>query len=354
MILIWLGTPAANAQTADQPRVAKETEIRPLVIMVSMQQCCADKAWIEAEKRILIELDLLNLDVRSIDGVATDEYHQQTELDDLAEQHWAALAIRLTRHTQGKRVELWIVDRLNQKTTRRRLRLEEVAPSEKPTIAALKTIEALRVSLHELRLTPQTREPKPSPPKAIEALVLESPVLAEKKNRAISLKMGFSAVGSPGGVNTAGVLNAALGWLPQRSIAIELNGAISLITQDIKKDDVSTSFNLASGRLNLVWEFMRLNVFRFSFGAFGGAAVLWTQGKSIGDHPTKTDSAWTGYLGGLMRLGVAPLEQLIINLDFNAGSLFPAASIELEQVQVAEFGRPLFEGMVSIETRFML
>ena len=88
------------------------------VVIVSLNTCCPDEAWLEAEQITRTEFTALDFEVQVVPGAAQSEKERREELIKLAQQNEAAAALRIVREQGPAKggVELWVSNRSKEPT----------------------------------------------------------------------------------------------------------------------------------------------------------------------------------------------------------------------------------------------
>jgi hypothetical protein len=339
---------------SQEPRA--DDELPPIVLLMSLEECCPDEAWPEVEKAVAAELEALRLRVHLVNG--EDSRARGDELDRVALEHGAACAIRIARATgdDPSGVEIWIADRATDKTTMRRIEVEEKDGGSGVAIAALRTVEALRASLLELRITrsaPAELTPAPELVEIADEVKVDSGEERPAKPHRFGLALGFGPSGSPGGVGVIGSVVAVAGWHAIEHLSIEIDGALSAAGEDIEQSGARSTFDYATVRAWASWDIRGRGVLRPMLALGGGPLFSWTEGQDTEGFAGSTELATVAYLGGAAQLGIAVARSFWLRLGARVGALLPEVRVEFAGDEVASFGQPLVEGFALVEVRFL-
>jgi len=131
-ILVFLATLAFHSP-------ARSEDKQPLVILVSMQKCCPEEAWPEAELAAKDEFRSLKFQVETMAGLAKDARERRLELGVFADRKQAACAVRIVRLPDGEscNTEIWVSDRGTGKTIMRILYTPSTTDREAARVNAL-------------------------------------------------------------------------------------------------------------------------------------------------------------------------------------------------------------------------
>ncbi|MDD5309947.1 MAG: hypothetical protein PHU25_21730 [Deltaproteobacteria bacterium] len=363
-----LGLAALPAAAEDEPFDGA------LIVLVGMGQCCAQDAWPEAENALSAELSTLNITVATVNGVATSEREQRLELERVVAERKAVCAVRIERIAPGEGggVELWISDRLTGKTTIRRVPVEDSNDREFAEIVALRLVEALRAGLLEIEIgalgetsakgktvvsSPIVVAPRPqsatSPKPAQDEKKCAPAPEQERGEPHLGVGLGAEAAGSPGGIGAMGALDLVVGWHPIGRLSVALDLFSTVIATDLKKDGGRASVGFGALRGWISWNIRDKGVLRPSLGLGGGAALSWASGETSDAYAGATDYATVGYMGALLQLGLAFKNDVWLILGARAGALVPEVRVSFAGSDVASMGRPLVEGFLIVDVRFL-
>lgn len=330
-----------------------ENEIQDKVILVTAPDTNSPTAWPEAEDAVRQELLLMNLSVDTVVSQIPLNSEKQGELQRIAKEQNAAAAIRLVRSAETDKagVDLWIVDRVTGKTTYRQLEVKSRYDAGATIDVAVRTAEALRASLLELRMVDHQPVKNVVSP-LMSQIVAQTRVHRETKLFAIGF--GGSVDYSPGGSKVRGAFEAAALVQPISGLDIELNVSISPLGVELTTDQEfsSSTFNFTLIRLMAFYRFFRDQMFQPAVGIAGGALVGWVEGHDAAGQLLLQDTEVLGYLGGAARGYLFFNRSLAIVMGILVGVTLPELELAHAQYTAATFGRPLIEGMLSIQIRF--
>ncbi len=330
------------------------TEVQDKVVLVKNGDTESPSAWPEAEEAVRQELLLTNLMVETVWGPVGDVDSEQNRLQRIAEENKAAAAVRLVRSTETNEagVELWVVDRVTGKTTFRKLDVKQEAGSGAVIDVAVRTVEALRASLLELRMVERQSTTTPVPPKS-ERIAADTRVRSD--THLVGLGFGGAGNYSPGGVEIRGSFEILAVVQPLRGLDIELNGTLSPLGKELKTDKESSSstFSYSLIRLMLFYRFFPHSMFQPSIGLSGGMLVGWVEGRAD-NEVLKQETAVVPYLGGGLRGFLFIKKSLAFVLGAFGGTTFPKLTLTHgTKFEAARFGRPFVELSLTLQLRFL-
>jgi hypothetical protein len=140
-----------------------------------------------------------------------------------------AFAILVYPEDRGVTAEIWVSDRLRQKTVVQRARLTEIDHERESEILAVRAVELLKASLAEFWVAPEPAPPAPAPPIApVEKPAAPAPVSARRTAFAAGIGIGVG-VGVLDGFREVGVqwmptLLASYGWQDGTALQLGLHG----------------------------------------------------------------------------------------------------------------------------------
>ncbi len=369
---VWPAFPRESAQPGEVT-----------VLMVSMQQCRPDEAWLEAEQAARTEFESLNLDVEVVQCTAMGEREHRADLGEIADKNNADCAFRILRSPSGdsSQVEIWINDRISGKTSYRLLHTDCDTVPEAARVTALKIVDVLQASL--LKLPPRGRaqgsmpaevsrpieepdagpkEPAGAPeahrndkvekkPAAASGPVVETSAETEEPSGPFGLRLGAGLLTSPGGAGLLWAAQLCLRWEALEELSFELDGTLSFSGQDIESNGARSSFDLTAVRAWVLFDALRQGTWRPSFGLGAGVVVPWSKGVDSNEFLAHTDKTLVAYVGISAQLAVLLTRYLGLRLGARAGLLFPEVRVLFDGEQVAAFGRPMVEGFLDLELR---
>jgi hypothetical protein len=361
---LGLSRPAAGQDSAAAVNAAVD------VVIVSMTACCQDHAWKEAEDKAGAELSALQFSVEVIEGTAADEQGQYEELEQAVEQGGVTCAVRFSLSPDGGGgADLFIVDAATGDRVFRRMTVPEASDAEAASVIALRVVETLQASLLELtsgvgpvepageeNAAGEEEEEKVEPPAAtplppVEDIFKKPPEKKKMEPGKVGLRLGLSALGSPGGTDVMGAVNLSLRGSVASFLSLELDNAITLLSRPIRSGIASSSFDIAVLRGWILWDFLRHRIVRVSAGGGAGLLLAWSTGFGPRAVEAETDLTNAAYVGATVQIAFVLTENLWLRLGFNAGAALPAVTIYFFGEEMADFGLPLMEGFLNLEIR---
>lgn len=356
---IVAGLLLANAADA-QDVPAGSQEANPKVVIVSLAACCKDEAWVEAESLVKTELSTLDIEVDIFDGSAVTENDLKDELMSISEERDAIGALRIMRSSSGdgEGINVWIFNRSTGKAITREIPVDK-ENEYAALIAALQVVELFRASLFEangegggqeggssntssINDNKQDTEKKPKP----------SGNTSGRWKQTVGVRIGMEALGSPGSVGALGAINMGIRWNFLPYLAVELDGLVTLLGEDIKHEYASASFDIALVRAWLLWRLYNKSIFRSCMGVGTGVIIAWSEGSAPEGYITRAERQEAAYIGGTLQVALVPYRYIWIRLGFTAGTTLPRINVKFWGESIATFGMPLLEGFLNLEFRF--
>lgn len=318
-----------------------------LVLLDVSAPSAPGKRWPEAEARARAELESAGLDVAEIGAVELDAQRSLDALSRAAQSRHAVAAARIVRFEQPASVEVWIVDEVTGKGTFRRLPLDGLDPSQATSVVALSVVELLNASLLELRAGHAGHGPQ-APSEGVYRLVDRSLGESSAPYR-LAVRGGASIMGSPGGLGlSAGpALALGLGLLP--GLALEADAAASVIQSSLTAAAGTERVGLGFARLELVWRSSAARRLQAQLGLGGGALFVWARGTANDHYTAHADFTASALPSAVASIALRVTDSLRMRVGCGAGVALPKVSLEMAGVAVADVGRPLLDGSLSLE-----
>jgi len=330
---------------------AQSQEKKPLVILVSMQKCCPEESWPEAELAARDEFRSLKFNVETMSGLAKDSRERRLELGVFADRKQAVCAVRIVRLPDGDscNTEIWVNDRDTGKTIMRILYTPSTTDREAARLTALRLVEALLASMAEA--SQYQGEPDGVDPTAEMAALTRVKRKGPPPPPPFGFRLGTGFISSPGGTGTLGAVQVCLRWDAFEKFSFELDTILSVIGDDISKEGNASTFDAAAIRVWAVWEFLRLHNLRGHLGAGAGIVLPWAKGVESANYLSTTDRTVTAYAGLTTQLAYEFNRNFGLRFDLKVGFAIPEVRVYFAEIQAATFGRPMVEGFLNLEVK---
>lgn len=331
--------------------IALGQDTRGGVVLLTMADCCPALSWPEAEDALIAEMELMDLSVTVIPSQAKGDAAQRDESEQVASRLGAAAAVRLTKSKRDDRagVDLWIVDRVTGKTTFRSIDVDRQYDSAATIDVAVRTVEALRASLLELRISGREAPKEPVSPEIAE-LVDNTPLESDRRLLGLGASAGLNL--SPGGMGPRGALELTAVVHPIAGLDIELSLLVSPVGKEIRSEEARSSFDYVLIRGWAYYRFFEKSMVQPAVGACGGTLIAWAKGTTLDGDLLEKVSKTVVYVGGGLRLYVFPTKLYDLFIGGNAGVTLPEIKAVHGTDQAATFGRPFVEIILGAQLRF--
>jgi hypothetical protein len=325
-VLVWASGAGAVARAAE---ASPPPDLDKLVIL--LRPPSIDELTREALSRITGELAAarfrviifpLDTGVDPIEQVET----VGRDLDPVA----AFALVRGTAASAGS-VDLWVSDRLAQRTTIQRMHVQDGDVSRAAEVLAVESVEQIRVSMADLWPRPV---PAPAAPRAAPSAD------AEPARASLGLGMGVLQDFRSGSPNPqwAPVARLAYGRPGGFALALALSGLGP--ASDLVEDAGTAQVRRATGWLAVVRSFRPGRVLQPFLSLGGGVDYLRAQGSAPDPTRAHTRLSWSALaaVGGGLAVAVAPHVALVLEVE---GMMFwPPVVVRIGGQDAAPFDHP--------------
>lgn len=299
----------------------------------------------EAITRIRGELVADGFDVSVID--APTGAGPQDVLARVARSKGSTITLGLFLQADAKSAELWVVDRLTDKTVVRRVRISEGTASSVPEVLARRSVELLRASLLEILVDAPRRSEMPADSRQSAASWAARDVELPSKH-SWGAELGIQALAAPGGVGAAVMpiarLRASLGR--RTSARLSLSGLGSRPRIDTESGSATLSqelvlLELLADLFPQPWLIPHLSL---GAGAYRVALVGNASSPYVGLRAERVVFAADAGVG----LALPLASSIALNFEAHGLLVAPYPVIRFLGVEKARVGNPLASGQVSI------
>jgi hypothetical protein len=247
--------------------------------------------------------------------------------------------------------EIWVSDRLVDRTSVERMRLNSDEPERGATILAVRAVELLKASLAEFWTVPE--RPRPPPPPPVENRPLPAKPLPVV--RAPALNEGVSAHAALGVLHSFGEIGPV--WTPLLQLSY---GTANGIGGRLTFGGFGSNATLAApeGRAQVQQQFGTLEGFIMSrlsapvqfFGTAGlGAYHLSVDGTGIFPYRARpTAQAWSLLAGGGIGIAAEVYPNVALNLEGRALWALPPAVVQFDDTMIGKTNWPLLLASLGI------
>jgi hypothetical protein len=347
--------------------VTQESVNTENAVLLSRTTCCHDTAWVEAETAMAEELRLLNIPVTTISVQAEGETDLPEALIRETRYMNAAVAVSVLRISgPTARVEVWIYDRITDKTLVKSWTLADQNDPDAAMVAGIRAVEALRASLLEIRMHPaltvssqQEQKPLSDLAKSTKLYGGKEPEDQQPHNQLVSDEIKRVAVGagpsllaSFQGAGVRGGFDIAFDWQPFRFAALHFDTAYWPMGEDIEKDGAVSALKLLLVRGGLTFVISDKRIVRPSVSILGGGFMAFAEGlKAKEDQTPVSDINKVGYIGGAFDTAFRISHWFFLRLNIGVGVTLPEVVLHHGDVEAASIGRPLLDASLRAEVR---
>jgi hypothetical protein len=196
-------------------------------------------------------------------------------------------------------------------------------------------------------------EPTPELREIADEVQVDGPAEQPRQPPRFGLAVGAGPIWSPGDVGITGAIGVLVVWRVLSHLNAELDGVFGVLGEDIESAGASSTFDYSAVRIWAGWDVRGQGVLRPLLGLGAGALFSWTRGRDAEGYAGRADNAVVAFLGGKAELGLALARAFWIRLGARVGVLLPEVEVRFGEEQVARFGRPLVEGFLMAEVRFL-
>jgi hypothetical protein len=292
-------------------------------------------------RRVTAELHSLGFFVVTVPDDETPKSAAQMET--IAQSSDAVAAVRVAVGETS--IDLWIVNLRTHEMVLRR-----VVSGKDPTVAALRSVEALRVSLVDLQaLLPPPPEPEPEPPRpreARETLVVPPP---PARRPALGFELGLGVASGSGGFS--GSLHAVgqVEWMAGTHWAIHVLGVAPLMSSRVTANEGSAEVTFGLLGTGVTWQLLAPGPFTPYLGAGVAGVLLYTRGVPSAGFVgySQVNLMAAPYLRAGSSFSLASGWRL--SADLLAAASTPEPVVFFGDRRASAWGRPLLLGDLGIE-----
>jgi hypothetical protein len=295
-------------------------------------------AMAEAIIRVRGELISEGFQVEVMDGLTGTE--SRGWLERLAEAHQADAVVAVLGDETPDSVEVWVVDKVTEKTVMRRIPFKPQS-DHAPKTFAIHALELLRASFLEigLRLGSRPGENKPVPPEVVHFVDSERPATRPAR---LGVEVGGATVIGFGDIGPAILPVMHLGWAIRPSLVALVTvagfGSHASMQNDVGSAKVDEAFALLGAR----YRFLAGRRLRPTLSLSAG--VLHTHGAAQAQtdftYRGREAALWSFLLDSGIGIGIALAERFEVSLAAHAQIADPYPAIRFDKSVVATSTRP--------------
>jgi hypothetical protein len=292
-------------------------------------------------RRVGAELHSLGFDVVTAPDDETPK--SAAQMESTAQSSDALAAVRVAIGDTS--VDLWIV---NVRT--HEMLLRRVAAGRDAAVTALRSVEALRVSLIDLQalLPPPPPEPEPIA-KQVEPRESIAPIAPPPRRNNFGFELGLAAATGTGGFDPSMHAVGQLQWLASAHWAAQVLGVAPITTSKVSAGEGSANVTFGILGAGATWQPLAPNVWTPYLGAGVAGVLLYTRGAPspgfIGHSQVDLTAAPYLRAGSSFSLGPA----LRFTADLLGAVSAPEPVVYFDSRRASAWGRPLLLGTVGVE-----
>jgi hypothetical protein len=299
-----------------------------------------------------LEAELRSLGLRVISRVSPGPQGTRALLERAARREGAIAAVQVI--AQGTKAELWIADRVTNKTVLREIAIETQDRNRADDSIAVGVAELLRASLMEVNAPSRAQGAYASTPELRELGYGRSVRDPADSDARLWLSLGTGAELGIRGVGPSMLGHARAGWTPERGFGVELLGGMTLIPALIERSAgrARLSSEWLGAAATFSWRGRNSN-----FSTRAGMGVLGVRVRARGESAqaplravTETATSAGPYVHGGPAFGS---DSFRIRLNAGALMLLTPPTVRFAEETVARWGAPSlfvdlgFEGVIS-------
>ncbi len=260
----------------------------------------------------------------------------------------AAATLGLFVQEDAKAAEVWVVDRLTQKTVVRRIEMTDPSADSAPEVLARRSVELLRASLLEILIDEQERPASRGPHE--EASRWAAKGLARKEPR-WGVAAGAEVLTSFGGVGSTVMPVGRVRFVLVEPLSARLSLAGLGTQPEVEAPVGAASVSQTLGLLELVGEFLPRSRVRPSVSLGAGSYLVAVDGTAISPYAGMSDERFTFAtdLGAGLVLSLS--SSLALTFEGHTTLITPYPVIRFVGVDTAEIKNPLLSAALALEAR---
>jgi hypothetical protein len=262
------------------------------------------------------------------------------------QQTGAAATIGLFLHADASAAELWVVDRLTNKTVVRRVEMVSGAGASVPEVLARRSVELLRASLLEILVDAQKRPSvAPTPRTQASRWVAKS---LEPRRSSFGAEAGAQVLAGFGGIGAAILPVARVRLALGEHVATRLTLTGLGTRPVVEAPEGTATVNQALALFELLGEIAPANWLRPTVSLGAGAYHIGVEGSANAPYAALHGAAYTFAADVGAGLALSITSAFAVALEGHALVLTPYPVISFLGVDTVETGRPLVSGALTL------
>jgi hypothetical protein len=339
-VAVWLAPAAARGEQRDR--------------VVLLEPAQSDDVLVEILARVRGELSAAGYEVIVLPAAyeADPKVAVETAGSDLSPA--AVLLVHRGNADDPARItELWVSDRLANRTSVQRVKVDDSQPSRGATRLAVSAVELLKARLAELAVARRpSPEPPPAPPPSLPARPKPrppEPERAERRGTGLSLQVGAGLLQGFRGLGRAYLPVGRLGlslpesWLGGAPLTLDLRGSIGAPGSEyvVEQEPASASVHQAFGSLDLVVRFVPTSVVQPLLSLGSGAYAVDVQGDAPREYGRHGERTWSGISSVGAGIWAEPFSGVACVAEGQLMAAWSKTIVRLREEEVAEAGAPM-------------
>jgi hypothetical protein len=258
----------------------------------------------------------------------------------------ALATLGLFLHSDAKLAEVWVVDRMTNKTVMRRIEMLTTAASSAPKVLARRSVELLRASLLEI-LVGARETPVKSPEPRAKATEWAARGLEPSPSR-WGVEAGAQVLGGFGGIDAAMMPVGRVRFVLERQLSTRLTLAGLGTRPRVESPQGSATVSQALGLFELIGELVPQGWLRPSVSLGAGAYHVGIDGNATWPYAGLEDERVVFAADAGAGVALSITSSLALSLEGHATLVTPYPVIRFLEVNTAEIHNPLVSAVLTL------
>jgi hypothetical protein len=260
----------------------------------------------------------------------------------------AAATLGLFLYPDASAAELWVVDRLTNKTVVRRVAIDRASSRSAPEVLARRSVELLRASLLEILVDAQRRPLSPSPRAQASRWAAQA---LEPPRSSWGVEAGAQVLGGFGGVGLA-VMPVARGRVVVSDrFAVRLTVSGLGTRPHVQAAEGTAAVSQALGLVEWIGEFAPRSWLRPAVSVGAGAYHISAEGSAAWPYEAFDPGRWAFAADVGIGLALSLGSSFAVCLEGHATLVTPRPVIRFVGVETADIKSPLLGGALTLVGR---
>jgi len=298
----------------------------------------------EAITRIRGELVADGFEVLVVDAPAGAD--PESVLARADQQTGAAVTLGLFLQPDAKAAELWVVDRLTNKTVVRSVEITQSPAASASEVLARRSVELLRASLLEILVDSRKKPSEGSASRAHASRWAEQALEQQPSN--FSVEAGAQVLAGFGGVGASVMPLGRVRFALSQRLAARLTLSGLGTRPQVEADGGTATVSQELGLLELMGGIAPLNWLRPSISLGAGAYHIGVEGSAAPPYASQSGDRFAFAADAGAGLALSLTSSLSLSLEGHAILVTPNPVIRFLEVDVAKVGNPLLSGALTL------